>query len=86
MTVEVRKRLEAMHGVLESAMVSLDALRLSVYDENLDGAGLTIPTEYTYLLDASESLEDALFFIEDALNFREHVKDYFPLSSGGESL
>lgn len=86
MTGEVRKRLETMHGVLENANVSLDALRLSVFDENLDGAGSMITTEFTYLLDASDALEDAMYSIEGALNFREHVKDYLSPLSGGEEL
>ena len=69
MTGEIRTRLEALQVVLEDARKLLEAARLDAWDEELDASGLCIDSEYEYLSDCLEDIEDASWHLDDALTF-----------------
>lgn len=69
MTGEIRTRLKALHVLLENARELLEAARLDAWDEELDGSGLCIDSEYEYLSDCLEAVEDASWHLDDALTF-----------------
>ena len=69
MTGEMRKRLEALQVHLEDARKLLEAARLDAWDEDLDGSGFCFDSEYEYLSDCLEDIEDVAWHLDDALTF-----------------
>ena len=69
MTGEIRTRLKALQVVLENARKLLEAARRDAWDEELDASGLCIDSEYEYLSDCLEDIEDASWHLDDAFTF-----------------